>query len=76
MARKECIEHKGTVCSICGMNFEKVYGKIGKGFIHIHHIKPLSEVSEEYIVDPINNLIPVCLCFIGNLMGKKLILMN
>ena len=42
------------------MNFEEKYGAIGKDFIHVHHKIPLSEINEEYIVDPVNDLIPVC----------------
>jgi len=34
--------------------------EIGKGFIHIHHLAPISEVGEKYEVDPINDLRPVC----------------
>lgn len=28
--------------------------------IHIHHIRPLYEIKETYVVDPVNDLIPVC----------------
>ena len=59
-ASKKCIEKHGCQCMICGFDFEKVYGAFGKGKIHIHHIKPLNEISKEYIVDPINDLISVC----------------
>lgn len=59
-ARKECIDYYGYDCSICGLNFEKEYGELGKGFIHVHHIVPLSEIDEEYVVDPVKDLIPVC----------------
>jgi 5-methylcytosine-specific restriction protein A len=59
-ARRICIEHFGVKCSVCGMNFEETYGPIGKNFIHVHHIIPLSEISAEYVVDPIKDLIPVC----------------
>lgn len=59
-ARKKCIEHFGTKCQICNFDFEKVYGKLGKDFIHVHHKKPISEIGKEYIVDPIKDLIPVC----------------
>ncbi|MEG0771017.1 MAG: HNH endonuclease, partial [Clostridia bacterium] len=38
----------------------KIYGEIGKDFIHVHHLKPLNEIGEEYIVNPVNDLIPVC----------------
>lgn len=59
-ARQECIKYYGTKCFICGFDFEKKYGEIGRGFIHIHHIKPLSEINEEYEVNPIQDLRPVC----------------
>ena len=59
-ARAQCIEHYGYDCSVCGFNFEKVYGQVGKDFIHVHHIKPLSEIKEAYSVDPVKDLRPVC----------------
>ena len=59
-ARKVCLEHYGYNCSICKFNFENKFGEIGKNFIHVHHIKPLSEINQEYKVDPIKDLIPVC----------------
>lgn len=59
-ARRKCIEIHGCRCKICGFDFEKTYGEAGKGLIHVHHIKPLNEINKEYIVDPINDLIPVC----------------
>ncbi len=59
-ARSACVKEHGTICKICGFDFEKVYGEIGKGFIHIHHLKPLSEIGKEYSLDPINDLCPVC----------------
>ncbi len=59
-ARKKCIEYYGTKCSVCNFDFEKIFGEIGKGFIHVHHVKPLSEVNEEYKINPIQDLRPVC----------------
>jgi len=59
-ARQECIKYYGAKCFICGFDFEKKYGEIGRGFIHVHHIKPLSEINEEYEVNPIQDLRPVC----------------
>lgn len=60
VARKKCIEHFGCICIACNFNFENTYGDIGKGFIHVHHIKPLSEIKSEYEVDPIKDLVPLC----------------
>lgn len=59
-ARDACIKEHGCTCAICSFNFEEVYGDIGEGYIHVHHIKPLSEKGGEYELDPINDLIPVC----------------
>jgi 5-methylcytosine-specific restriction protein A len=59
-ARKECIEKYGYICTICKFDFEKIYGKIGKDFIHVHHLKPLSEIDTEYKINPIQDLRPVC----------------
>lgn len=59
-ARKKCIEHHGCYCAICNLNFAHLYGDLGEGFIHVHHIKPLSEINNEYKLDPVKDLIPVC----------------
>lgn len=59
-ARKACIDHYGTACSVCGFDFSVTYGSDHKGIIHVHHLTPLSEIDEEYTVDPIKDLRPVC----------------
>jgi len=58
--RQACINFHGYNCKICGFNFEKKYGVLGKNYIHVHHIKPVSELTENYIINPIEDLIPVC----------------
>lgn len=55
-----CLQSKGYRCSVCGFEFEKKYGEIGRGFIHVHHITPVSKMGEGYLVDPIRDLVPVC----------------
>ena len=59
-ARQKCIEHYGTICCICGFSFKTMYGELVENFIHVHHLKPLSEIGSEYTVDPVNDLRPVC----------------
>ena len=66
-ARSECIEYyKGLDpdhkcrCQVCGMCFEDVYGDIGKDYIEVHHIVPVSERGGDYIVNPYKDLIPLC----------------
>jgi len=59
-ARKICLDHYGYKCTVCGFDFETIYGELGKEIIEVHHKKALSEIKESYEVDPINDLIPLC----------------
>lgn len=59
-ARRKCVQYNGCYCHVCGLNFQNVYGELGKDFIHVHHITPLSEIDNTYVVDYKNDLIPVC----------------
>jgi 5-methylcytosine-specific restriction enzyme A len=59
-ARQKCISNYGTSCLVCGFNFGKIFGEIGNGFIHVHHLCPISDIAEEYEVDPVRDLRPVC----------------
>lgn len=59
-ARKECINHYGAKCYICGFDFESKYGTIGKGIIEVHHKKALYQIKKEYKVNPIEDLVPLC----------------
>ena len=56
--RKACIAHYGYVCQVCGMNFEKAYGELGKNFIEVHHLHPVAQGERK--VNPIEDLIPLC----------------
>lgn len=58
--RSEAIRFHGLKCKICSFDFSKIYGELGKGFIEIHHLKPLASLDEEVIVDPQKDLVPVC----------------
>lgn len=60
IARRKCIEHHGSSCIICGLNFGEEYGALGEGFIHIHHLRPLHTIKKDYVVDYKKDLIPVC----------------
>jgi 5-methylcytosine-specific restriction protein A len=59
-ARAECIKYYGVVCQGCGFDFGEFYGQITQGFIHIHHIVPLADISKSYSIDPIKDLVPLC----------------
>lgn len=59
-ARSACIAFHSPICQACSIDFGEVYGKLGEGFIHVHHKIPLHQINERYEVDPINDLVPVC----------------
>lgn len=59
-ARNICIQEHGAICAVCDFDFERQYGDIGRGFIHVHHKIPLSEIGEEYELDAKRDLVPLC----------------
>lgn len=59
-ARLACLKHYGYRCAVCQLLFEERYGKLGKNFIHIHHLKPLQLANGAYQLDPVEDLRPVC----------------
>ncbi len=59
-ARKVCLNYYGCVCAVCEFDFSVVYGEIGEGFIHVHHLRSMSTITDKYEVDPVKDLRPVC----------------
>ena len=60
VARKKCIEHFGLNCQVCDFNFKDKFGNLGKDFIHVHHKIDIATIGNEYSVNPLTDLIPVC----------------
>lgn len=58
--RAVCIAAHGTVCKACDFDFAAVYGELGAGYIHIHHVIPVSRMGAGYVVDPVADLVPLC----------------
>ncbi len=59
-AREICIRKWGTTCFACEFNFRSVYGELGEGFIHVHHLTPISAIAEAYVLTPESDMRPVC----------------
>ncbi|AWB65882.1 HNH endonuclease [Saccharobesus litoralis] len=59
-ARQKAIVVHGVNCIVCDFNFEEMYGSLGTGFIHIHHLIDLSEIGSEYSLNVETDLVPVC----------------
>lgn len=44
--RKHAVEKYGTRCQVCGFSFEEFYGELGRGYIEVHHLNPLSDCDD------------------------------
>jgi 5-methylcytosine-specific restriction enzyme A len=58
--RAACIAALGSNCMACGLDFSSRYGALARGFIHVHHVNPVSEIGDGYVIDPTEDLVPVC----------------
>lgn len=58
--RKLCLTLQGYDCKVCGFNFETSYGEIGRHYIQVHHLVPVSKQIPGYIINPLRDLLPVC----------------
>lgn len=59
-AKNVCLAHYGYSCAVCSFDFEKTFGEIGKNFIHVHHLNPISTIGKKTLINPISDLRPVC----------------
>ena len=65
MARKKFLDNHGKLrCAGCGFDFEEQYDGRGKGYIEIHHLKPIHEhdiEGEKQIAEKaLEKLVPLC----------------
>lgn len=58
--RAICLDYYGFKCRGCGLLMKNMYGPLGEGVINVHHIEPVSEMGLSRVIDPINDLIPLC----------------
>jgi 5-methylcytosine-specific restriction protein A len=54
-----CLAIHGHRCSVCGIIPEEIYPGL-TGIIEVHHIEPVSMLSEPKVYDPRTDLIPLC----------------
>ncbi|WP_200627890.1 HNH endonuclease [Pseudomonas sp. LAM2023] len=58
--RMKAIAFHGLDCKACGFDFEQAYGEHAKGFIHVHHVVPISTFGGEQAVSPETDLVTLC----------------
>ncbi len=54
-----CLRLHGEICKVCGLDSKEFYGELGS-IIEVHHLVPLSSISEARPYDPATDLIPLC----------------
>lgn len=50
----------GHCCKACKLDMGERYGPAAAGLIEIHHVTPVSQLGEGYIIDPRTDLTPLC----------------
>lgn len=58
--RELCLAKKGYKCVVCGFDFKDRYGSIGKNYIEVHHVIPVSMLGPDYHICIDTDLEPVC----------------
>lgn len=58
--RAMCLRAHGFTCMACGDTLSKKYGVVAQELVHVHHITPVATLGGATIVDPINDLVPLC----------------
>ena len=51
-------------CMVCGFSFVETYGEIGRNYIEIHHLEPISETGSDgtsfNLEDALEKVVPLC----------------
>ena len=50
----------GSACLACGMDFGRTYGPHADGYIEVHHVVQVSQLGTNYVIDPKEDLVPLC----------------
>ena len=58
--RTKVVDIHGLKCMACDFYFENTYGELGKGFIEVHHIVPISSYDAEHNVNPKTDMTVLC----------------
>ena len=56
--RQAAIQAHGVRCFGCRLEMAEVYGQIAKGYIHVHHVKPLA--ANNPTRPSVDDLVPLC----------------
>lgn len=60
VAKLCCIQAHGTLCKVCSLDLERIYGKLGATAIHVHFLPAIERLDERFVFDPVRDLLPIC----------------
>ncbi|WHO77340.1 HNH endonuclease [Rhizobium sp. BT03] len=58
--RAAALSIHGYSCKACKLDLGERYGAAAAGLIEVHHVTPVSQLGEDYIIDPRTDLTPLC----------------
>ncbi|MEG3166447.1 HNH endonuclease [Sphingomonas sp. PB2P19] len=58
--RAAALSIHGYGCKACGLLLDDRYGPAATGLIEVHHVTPVSELGAGYIINPRDDLVPLC----------------
>jgi hypothetical protein len=58
--RLAAIRFHGTKCQVCEFDFGVIYGEHGDGYIEVHHLRPVSSLGDDTVVDPLTDMTVLC----------------
>lgn len=58
--RLRSIQYHGYACWVCDTNLAEQYPGLGDRYIEVHHILPVSVMPENYRVNPVTEMVPLC----------------
>lgn len=58
--RLRSIQYHGYACWVCDVSLSEQYGPLGDSYIEVHHILPVSAMPDNYRVNPVTEMVPLC----------------
>lgn len=54
------LTQRGTLCEICGFNFEETYGEFAKNCVQVHHIEALAGAGRNGVTTSLADVLVIC----------------
>jgi Zn finger protein HypA/HybF involved in hydrogenase expression len=58
--RSLVLAQRGTLCEICGFNFEETYGEFAKYCVQVHHVEALGKAGRNGVTTSLDDVLVIC----------------